>query len=104
MKSLSESRKGKRLTRSSSTSGLASEEPRDAQETAGGGFRGPIQAPLPRGSRKERGESSVDFCTLTPFLRGPIQAPLPRGSRKERGESSVDFCTLTPFLLTPFLH
>ena len=82
MKSLSESRKGKRLTRSSSTSGLAPEEPRDAQETAGGGFRGSIQAPLPHGSRKERGESSVDF--LHPD-------PVSYGSRKERGESSVDF-------------
>lgn len=32
---------------------------RDAQETAGGGFRGSIQAPQPRGSRHERGEAFV---------------------------------------------
>lgn len=32
---------------------------RDAQETAGGGFRGSIQAPQPRGCRDERGEGLV---------------------------------------------
>ena len=32
---------------------------RDAQETAGGGFRGSIQAPLPPGRRDDRGEALV---------------------------------------------
>lgn len=39
---------------------------RDAQESAGGGFRGSIQALWPRGSRDQRGEALVRILSPDP--------------------------------------
>ena len=45
---------------------------RDAQETAGGGFRGSIQAPQPRGNGNERGGAFVRFLHPDPVSPDPV--------------------------------
>ena len=55
---------------------------RDAQETAGGGFRGSMQATQPRGSRGERGEAFVRI--FHPNSVSPDPFPLGAASAHRR--------------------
>lgn len=72
MKSKSESKKGERLIRGASTSGLAAEEPPGRPGNGWRGLGGSIQAPQPRKSINERVEAFVRILHTAPIFLAPF--------------------------------